>query len=232
MANKNQPHEPRRKRVVGKRRPGHRSARRARAHLAAAAPPAASFNPFLAFPPAPPLPEDPHELEPREVMFGGQPHVLRPLGPADEGRLISFFNSHTEETIRQRYGYRLSGMTHEHARRLVGVDQTRDLALGVFERAPDGEEVLHAVGRYLIDSAGPSAEMAFVVRESKRGLGICTTLLRTLLRVARRRSMSYLYAQVQTDNAPMLAVFRRHGGRMKPIPEADAMEVFVPTATS
>ena len=75
-----------------------------------------------------------------------------------------------------------------------------------------------------------SAEMAFVVRESKRGLGICTALLRTLLRVARRRGMSYLYAQVQADNAPMLAIFRRHGGRMKPILGADAMEVFVPTA--
>jgi GNAT superfamily N-acetyltransferase len=192
--------------------------------------PAASFNPLLAFPPTPPLPEEPRELEPRTLLFGGQPYVLRLLGPADEGRLISFFNSHTEETIRQRYGYHISEMTHERARRLVGVDQTRDLALGLFERAGDGEEVLHAVGRYLLDPAGRSAEMAFVVRESKRGLGICTTLLRTLLRVARRRGMSYLFAQVQADNASMLSIFRRHGGRIKPILGADTVEVFVPTA--
>jgi GNAT superfamily N-acetyltransferase len=110
------------------------------------------------------------------------------------------------------------------------VDQTRDLALGVFERAADGEEVLHAVGRYLLDPVSRSAEMAFVVRESKRGLGICTTLLRTLLRVARRRGMSYLYAQVQADNAPMRSIFRRHGGRMKPILGTDTMEAYVPTA--
>jgi GNAT superfamily N-acetyltransferase len=155
-------------------------------------------------------------------MFGGQPYVLRLLGPVDEGRLISFFNSHTEETIRQRYGYHIAEMTHERARRLVGVDQTRDLALG--------EEVLHAVGRYLLDPAGRSAEMAFVVRESKRGLGICTTLLRTLLRIARRRGMSYLYAQVQADNAPMRSIFRRHGGRMRPILGTDTMEAYVPTA--
>jgi GNAT superfamily N-acetyltransferase len=192
--------------------------------------PAASFNPTEAFPPAPPSLEDPRELEPRTIQFGGQPHVLRLLGPADEGRLISFFNSHTEETIRQRYGYHISEMTHERARRLVGVDQTRDLALGVFERASDGEEVLHAVGRYLLDPAGRSAEMAFVVRESKRGLGICTALLRTLLRVARRRGMSYLYAQVQADNAPMRSIFRRHGGRMKPILGTDTLEAYVPTA--
>jgi ribosomal protein S18 acetylase RimI-like enzyme len=68
------------------------------------------------------------------------------------------------------------------------------------------------------------------VRENKRGLGICTALLRALLHVARTRGMSFLGAQVQADNAPMLGIFRRHGGRVKPIPGADAMEVFVPTA--
>ena len=51
-----------------------------------------------------------------------------------------------------------------------------------------------------------------------------------LLHVARARGMSFLGAQVQADNAPMLGIFRRHGGRVKPIPGADAMEVFVPTA--
>jgi RimJ/RimL family protein N-acetyltransferase len=227
MANNNQHCEPRRKRVIKKRSPGHRSARCLRAPAAV---PAASFDPFLVFPPAPPPQEDPSELEPREVMFGGRPHLLRLLGPADEDRLISFFNSHTGETIRQRYGYHISEMTHERALRLVGVDQSRDLALGVFERTPDGEDLLHAVGRYLLDPAGRSAEMAFVVRESKRGLGICTALLRTLLRVARHRGMNHLYAQVQADNAPMLAVLRRHGGRFKPILETDTLEVFVPTA--
>ncbi len=184
---------------------------------------------MAAFPAVPPPAGPPQAPAVRELVFGGRLHRLRPLGPADEGRLISFFESHTEETIRQRYGYHISEMTHERARRLVSVDQTRDLALGVFEPAPDGEEVLHAVGRYLLDETGRTAEMAFVVRETRRNLGICTVLLRTLLRTARERGMSYLYAQVQSDNAPMLAAFRRHGGRFKPILGADTMEVFVPT---
>ena len=236
MANKNQRRGPRRKPVSRKRRPAPRSARSARAHRAAgppaapAAAPAAAFDPFTAFPPAPPPQDDPRDLEPRTIPFGGRPHVVRPLGAADESRLISFFNSHTAETIRQRYGYHISEMTPERARRLVGVDQSRDLALGVFERAPDGEEVMHAVGRYLIDADGRTAEMAFVVRESKRRLGICTALLRFLLRVARHRGLNHLYAQVQADNAAMLACFRSHGGRIKPILGTDTLEVFVPTA--
>lgn len=234
MANKNPAREPSRQAAVRKRGPGRPYVRRNRARLAAARPPvpmpAPRFNPSLAFPPVPVAPENPRELDPVEIAFGGKPHVLRPLTLADEGRLISFFNSHTEETIRQRYGYHICEMTPERARRLVGVDPKRDLGLGVFERASDGEEVLHAVGRYLLDPDGRTAEMAFVVRETKRGLGICTVLLRTLLRVARHRGMNYLYAQVQTDNAPMLSVFRRHGGRIRPILGTDTLEVFVPTA--
>ena len=160
MANKNPEREHRSRRAVGKRRPG-RPARRARTPPAAA-PPAASFNPFFSFPPAPPPQDDPRALAPREMVFGGRPHVMRPLQPADEDRLISFFGSHTEETIRQRYGYHISEMTHERARRLVGVDQSRDVALGVFERAPDGGEVLHAVGRYLIEDLA-ARERALII---------------------------------------------------------------------
>src|SRR5208283_1593347 len=180
MANKNPDPESPARRVVTKRRPPSGSARCARAAAAPATAAPASFNPLALFPPAPPPTDDASLLEPREVLFGGHPHIIRLLGPTDEGRLISFFNSHTGETIRQRYGYRISEMTHERAQRLVSVDQLRDVALGVFERAADGEEVLHAVGRYLLDATGHSAEMAFVVRETKRGLGICTALVRRL----------------------------------------------------
>lgn len=222
MANKNQHRAPPHKRVVRIRHTRHR-----RPHPSV--PAAAPFDPALAFPPPPPE-ADPHALEARPVAFGGQPHSLRPLTPADGERLIAFFNSHSAETIRQRYGYHISEMTPERARRLVGVDQTRDVALGVFERTADGGEVLHAVGRYLLDAGGRTAEMAFVVRESKRHLGIATALLHRLLEIARRRGMGYLYAQVQADNAPMLDIFRRHFGRLRPILGADAVEVFVPTA--
>src|SRR5271165_1617177 len=199
MANKNPDPEPPARRVAKNRRPPPRSARRARAGRASAAAAPTVFDPLSSFPAAPSPQDDAPLLEPREVVFGGHPYIIRLLGPADEGRLISFFNSHTGETIRQRYGYRISEMTPERAQHLVGVDQSRDVALGVFERAADGEEVLHAVGRYLLDATGKSAEMAFVVRETRRGLGICTALVRRLLQIARARGMGYLFAQVQAD---------------------------------
>lgn len=230
MANIRQSCEPRGRRPVSKRtlRTRSRLSRR-RVRRPPDAVSAARFDPQLLFPPPSRGQEAPHAPAPREVMFGGLPHVLRTLCPDDEGCLISFFNSHTEETVFQRYGYHVGEMTHEWARHLVGVDQSRDLALGVFERGSDGGEVLHAVGRYLLDPDGRSAEMAFVVRETKRRLGICTALLRTLLRAARARGLGYLHAQVQSDNAAMLGIFRRHGGRSRPISGAGSVEMYVPT---
>jgi hypothetical protein len=67
-------------------------------------------------------------------------------------------------------------MSQQRAYELVSVDQNRDLALAVFER--DGpDDLIHAVGRYYLDKNGRSAEMAFVVGESKRRVGMARTLL-------------------------------------------------------
>ena len=169
---------------------------------------------------------DPKALPPREMEFGGELYVIRLLDAKDEERLRSFFHSHTEETIRQRYGYHLTEMSHERSLQLVNVEQTRDLALGIFERNLN-DEVLHAIGRYILDASGQDAEMAFVVRETKRRLGMATALLRTLLRIARRRGLHTLHAQVNRDNYEMLAIFRKFKATMHEIPGAEAVAAVI-----
>jgi GNAT superfamily N-acetyltransferase len=141
---------------------------------------------------------------------------IRPLRTGDETRLQDFFRSHTPETIQERYGYPVTEMSAERAAELVNVDQTRDCALGVFSR--DGRQ-LHAVGRYCLDRGGDAAEVAFVVRESMRGRGLATGLLRWLIAVARARGLSRLWAQANAHNATMLGILRRHGFMIKPDPE-------------
>jgi GNAT superfamily N-acetyltransferase len=132
---------------------------------------------------------------------------MRALAPGDEARLQEFFHSHTLTTIYERYGGLVTSMTTERAHELVAVDQTRDCALAVF--SPDGRQI-HAVGRYCLDSAGDSAELAFVVREDQRRRGLATALLRRLVGVASERGLKHLWAQVNTHNAAMLGLFRRH----------------------
>jgi GNAT superfamily N-acetyltransferase len=143
--------------------------------------------------------------------------TLRLLRPDDAALLIAFFESHTQETVRQRYGYLLAEMSPARAATLVGVDQSREAALGVFEDA-HASAPLVAVGRYCMADDGRSAEVAFVVREDRRGLGIASTLLRALMSIARERGLVRLTAQVERDNAAMLAIFRHAGATIAEIP--------------
>jgi acyl-CoA hydrolase/GNAT superfamily N-acetyltransferase len=137
-------------------------------------------------------------------------YILRPLGPADDRRLQEFFYSHTEETIIRRYGFTVTRMSRERAFELVGIDQNRDLALAVVElQGP--RQVIHAVGRYYLDNDRKGAEMAFVVAENKRRLGMARILLERMMEIARNRGLEHLWAQVDRDNTPMLALFRDYG---------------------
>ena len=150
-----------------------------------------------------------HGSRGRRPKPGDKPWHLRPLRPGDEGKLIAFLQSHTPETIYQRYGYYSSGMSHERAASLVGVDQSRDCALGIFEAAAAGE-ILHAVGRYCLEPDGTAAEVAFVVRESLRHLGMATTLLEEMIRTAKARNLHLLWAVASATNTEMISVLRSH----------------------
>lgn len=158
------------------------------------------------------------DLGQRKVRLKDGTYLLRPLHPSDERRLQEFFYSHSRETIQQRYGYMVSRMTRQRAYELVGIDQSRDLALGVFE-VQGPRQVIHAVGRYFLDADGTSAEMAFVVRETKRRLGMGGLLLETMIEAARRRGVRTLWAQTASENVPMLAVFKEKGARITPSKE-------------
>lgn len=157
----------------------------------------------------PPLhPENTGTVSARRVRLKDQrDYILRPLNPADDRRLQEFFYSHTEETIVRRYGFTVTRMSRERAFELVCVDQNKDLALGIFElHGP--QQVIRAVGRYYLDADGKAGEMAFVVGENRRRVGMARTLVEAMIDIARSRGLQRLWAQVDRDNLPMLKLFR------------------------
>ncbi len=148
----------------------------------------------------------------RRITLNNEPFVLRPLMPSDERRIQEFFYSHDEDTIKSRYGHVVTRMSRERARQLVGVDQTRDLALGIFEvKGP--RQLMHAIGRYYLDDDQQSAEMAFVVREEMRRHGMGSQLLLRMLDVARQRGLRSLWAIVARANVGMIKLFVKQGGK-------------------
>jgi acyl-CoA hydrolase len=160
-------------------------------------------------------------------LHDGQDYYVRPLNPADDRRLQEFFYSHTEETILRRYGFTVTRMSRKRAYDLVGIDQTRDLALAIFEfQGP--RQVIHAVGRYYLDADGTGAEVAFVVSERKRRLGMARVLLDRMFEVAAERGLERLWAQTDADNEPMLRLFRGYGAVQKPSDELHTIIVEMP----
>lgn len=156
-------------------------------------------------------------------------YILRPLGPADDRRLQEFFYSHTEETIIRRYGFTVTRMSRERAFELVGIDQNRDLALAVVElQGP--RQVIHAVGRFYLDNDRKGAEMAFVVAENKRRLGMARILLERMIELAGKRGLENLWAQVDRDNTPMLALFRDYGSEESEGEDNHTVRIDIPLA--
>jgi GNAT superfamily N-acetyltransferase len=131
---------------------------------------------------------------------------LRPLHPSDMRALQEFFYSHDEETVRLRYGYLRDKMTGESAFKLAAVDQARDLALGIFSEEL-GREEMRAVGRFYLEEGGTSAEVAFVVHEENRHMGIAGYLLGELAAVAKKRGIAEFWASVLPDNRAMAGLF-------------------------
>jgi RimJ/RimL family protein N-acetyltransferase len=146
----------------------------------------------------------------------GQEYLLRPLRPSDERALQEFFYSHNAETVHLRYGFTLREMSRQRAQQLVSVRQDRDAALGIFEpgRIP-GLERLCGVGRYFLDEGGETAELAFVVAESKRRLGMARTLFERLRQIAVARGLKAFWAVVEPNNGGMLAIFQQAGAKRR-----------------
>jgi len=162
-------------------------------------------------------------VELKKFTFSDIEYLLRPLSPADERKLQEFFYSHNKETLIMRYNHHATQMTREKSCNLVSVDQHKDLALCFVQKNHLGE-IIHAVGRYYFIESNNSAEVAFVIRENKRGKGLAKTLLAEIIKIAKKRKLSKLVACVRRDNAPMLKVFENVGfvrGYSEEIDEVD-----------
>lgn len=151
------------------------------------------------------------DIETGWVLFQTTRLFLRPLHPSDMRILQEFFYSHDAETVRLRYGYVRDQMTGESAYKLAAVDQSKDVALGIFAEHR-GQHELRAIGRYFLDADRKSAEVAFVVHEGTRHLGIAGYLLGELATVAKRRGIKEFWASVMPDNRAMAGLFLAVGG--------------------
>ncbi|MEO3679297.1 GNAT family N-acetyltransferase [Rheinheimera fenheensis] len=160
----------------------------------------------------------------KELHIDGEEFDLRPLNPSDERRLQEFFYSHTKETLQLRYSAVPTQMSREKSCTLVGVDQSKDLALCIVKQKGSVVQI-QAVGRYYLLHDGQGCEVAFVTREKYQGKGMAKRLLQEMISIAEQRGLQSMVAFVRAENKAMLAVFQKAGfGRL---PGDDPSEVYL-----
>ncbi len=157
----------------------------------------------------------------------GHRFTLRSLKKSDGAKLYKFFQSHSPETLRQRYAYNSVELSLNHALKIVEADQEKHTALAIFEKVGRGSLIV-ALATFSLNPEGTSAEMAFVVHEERRRIGMASVLLGALLCLARERKLKALTAQTLSNNFAMLSIFIKHGGEANEIVGTDGMEVVLP----
>jgi acyl-CoA hydrolase/RimJ/RimL family protein N-acetyltransferase len=154
---------------------------------------------------APPYPE---EMETPFACPGGQEVRFRPVRPSDEPLMRELFYRLSPESVTHRFFAPLKSMGHQRLQDFVVIDYQRDMAIvGV---VPHGEtEEIIAVGRYSLDPARESAEIAFLVGDGWQKRGIGSFLFEHLIRIGRSRGIRRFTAEVMADNHAMLKVFHK-----------------------
>ncbi|NNE42612.1 MAG: GNAT family N-acetyltransferase, partial [Gemmatimonadetes bacterium] len=146
----------------------------------------------------------PADWESRE-MFGANELTVRPLRATDERILQEFFYGHTPETVRERYFSTKETLSHREAAHLCCVDYECRMAFGVVEKRGAAERLV-AVARYDLNPRTNLADIAVVVHEDRRRLGIGRFLLNRLIDYARSRKISGLRSELRPDNEAMRAL--------------------------
>jgi RimJ/RimL family protein N-acetyltransferase len=148
-----------------------------------------------------------------DVLKDGSRVTIRAIRPDDRARFLQAFRLLERDSIYTRFFSQRNDVSDAELDRAINVDFEREIALVVTIEAATGEAII-ASGRY-VATAARSAEVAFVVEEDYQGRGIASRLLAHLAAIARDRGITRFEADVLSQNAAMLAVFKRCGFAMR-----------------
>lgn len=159
------------------------------------------------------------------VLVDGSTARLRALRPGDTPAVVAFYEQLSGEALRQRYLGTRSPLSNREADRLVRAGDPDHLAVAVVR----GDQLL-GIGQYERLPGGDQAEVAFVVDDTHRRLGIGTLLLENLASYGRRHGVRRLVADTWTTNHQMLEVFRHAGFTVHTTDEAEVTRVLLDIA--
>jgi RimJ/RimL family protein N-acetyltransferase len=148
-----------------------------------------------------------------EHLRDGRSVIIRAIRPDDKGSLIDALSKVSSESLYLRLFSGKRKFSDEEMNQMTRVDFVNVVAL-VAVMDEGGTEQIVGGGRYVrMEPSGPgqSAEVAFLMDDAHKGLGLGSRLFKHLAAIARGSGITQFEAEVLPSNAAMLRVFSRSG---------------------
>ncbi|GAB4464723.1 MAG: hypothetical protein OHK0044_02550 [Burkholderiaceae bacterium] len=154
----------------------------------------------------------------RATLRDGRSVTLRAVRPEDAGEIVQAFERLSPEARYLRFMQHKRELDPQALARGVNPVPGREFALVATVPAPDGYDIVGAA-RYVAAKERRTCEFSITVADDWRGVGLGTTLMRRLLRRAKRDGYRAIEGFVLADNLPMLALARHLGFAAVPVPD-------------
>ncbi len=172
----------------------------------------------------------PDELERWIELRDGSKAFMRPLKLTDEAGLRRMFYQLSEKSVRDRFFRAIETMPHDRLQEFLRVDYDADMAMVVLTDSSDDAELI-GIGHYSNNPQTNMADSAYLVRDDYQGKGIGTTLLSTLIEIAREHGVAGFTADVLVINSGMLRIFQKCGHAVQIDVEEGECKVTIPFGT-
>ncbi len=133
---------------------------------------------------------------------------VRPIHPTDQELEREMFYAFSEQTVYHRFFAPLKRIGQERIEQFTCIDYSTQMALVAIQHEGAADHML-GVGRYVLNPATNTAEVAFAVRDGYHRMGLGRYLFDQLKEIARQRGIKTILAAVLPDNGPMLQLFHQ-----------------------
>jgi acyl-CoA hydrolase/RimJ/RimL family protein N-acetyltransferase len=143
----------------------------------------------------------------------GRVVTVRPTRTGDAAALQGLFFRLRAEDVRTRFFRQLRSLTDEMAQHLCGVNYEQEMAFAAVVGEPECERIVGS-SCYFLDPRTGLADVAYMVDPEWQGVGLGRVLQARTIEYASVHGVRGFTADILSDNAAMLAVFRRSGYRV------------------
>jgi acetyltransferase len=153
------------------------------------------------------------------TLRDGRRVSVRAIRPDDEPHMAAFHAGLSARSVYQRY-FHLTSLEQRITRTRLALTCRVDPAIGLaLVAVHEGDETeVVALGRLTRTAPPEAAEIALLVRDDWQGRGLGSALMGRLVAEAHAVGVRRVYGDMLADNDPMLALVRRAGFTVRPVP--------------